>query len=158
VVERLKGGAGTDFGAPGEAPPSDDRPFAEADLRRYRPLLKACWRAFDAAAEAAAGKELRKGPRGGGRDLQAISRHVLEGEAAYMGQIAWKLKVDPAAGLAEEHARARAQVLEALEHALQHGIPKRGPRGGLRWTAHYFVRRSTWHVLDHAWEIEDRIS
>jgi len=31
------------------------------------------------------------------------------------------------------------------------------PRGGVRWTARRFVRRVAWHVLDHAWEIEDRI-
>lgn len=26
------------------------------------------------------------------------------------------------------------------------------------WPPRYFVRRSAWHVLDHAWEIEDRAS
>jgi hypothetical protein len=36
-------------------------------------------------------------------------------------------------------------------------IPAKGPRGGLRWTARYFVRRLSWHILDHAWEIEDRM-
>jgi hypothetical protein len=25
------------------------------------------------------------------------------------------------------------------------------------WPPRYFVRRVAWHVLDHAWEIEDRI-
>jgi hypothetical protein len=24
------------------------------------------------------------------------------------------------------------------------------------WSPRYFVRRSAWHALDHAWEIEDR--
>jgi hypothetical protein len=49
-------------------------------------------------------------------------------------------------------------VLEGLEHAVTDGIPARGPRGGKRWSAPYFVRRAAWHVLDHAWEIEDRSS
>jgi len=26
------------------------------------------------------------------------------------------------------------------------------------WTPRYFVRRTAWHVLDHAWEIEDRLT
>ena len=34
---------------------------------------------------------------------------------------------------------------------------RKGPRGGVRWTVRRFVRRVAWHVLDHAWEIEDRI-
>jgi hypothetical protein len=52
----------------------------------------------------------------------------------------------------------RAIVLEGLERAVTDGIPAAGPRGGQRWSAPYFVRRAAWHVLDHAWEIEDRSS
>jgi hypothetical protein len=52
----------------------------------------------------------------------------------------------------------RAAVIEGLERALTDGIPEKGPRGGARWSAPYFVRRAAWHVLDHAWEIEDRSS
>ena len=29
--------------------------------------------------------------------------------------------------------------------------------GGERWPALFAVRRSAWHALDHAWEIEDRL-
>lgn len=43
------------------------------------------------------------------------------------------------------------------ESALRGEIPTKGPRGGTRWTARYFVRRVAWHILDHAWEIEDRL-
>jgi hypothetical protein len=63
VVERLEGDATTDFGAPAVAPASDQRPVDEAELKRLRALLQACWDAFDAAAKGAAGAELRKGPR-----------------------------------------------------------------------------------------------
>ena len=77
VIERLEGNTTTDFGAPGVAPSSDADPVDEVELRRFQALLKACWRAFDAAARAAIGKELRKGPRGGGRDLEGIVQHVL---------------------------------------------------------------------------------
>src|SRR5262245_28278284 len=65
VVERLKGNAATDFGAPNLAPTQDTQPLKEAELRRLQSILKACWRALDGAVEQARGKTLRRGPRGG---------------------------------------------------------------------------------------------
>ena len=41
--------------------------------------------------------------------------------------------------------------------ATQGEIAEYGPRGGKRWSPRYFVRREAWHVLDHIWEIEDRL-
>ena len=72
VVERLKGDATTDFGAPGTAPTADERPLADAEARRQVALLKAIWQTFDRISRAAQGKALTKGPRGGGRALDAI--------------------------------------------------------------------------------------
>jgi hypothetical protein len=48
-------------------------------------------------------------------------------------------------------------MLDALEASARGEIPARGPRGGRRWSPRYFVRRATWHILDHVWEIEDRM-
>lgn len=92
VVERLEGSTTTDFGAPDIAPSSDTKPVDEAELRRLQTLLQAHWQAFDTAVRAASGKELRKGPRGGGRDLAGIVRHVLGAEASYLARLAWKFK------------------------------------------------------------------
>ena len=50
----------------------------------------------------------------------------------------------------------RTAVQEALTRAVQDGLPEAGPRGGAIWPPRYFVRRTAWHALDHAWEIEDR--
>ncbi len=157
VVERLKGNSTTDFGAPDIAPASDSQPTDDADLQRFQKLLKAYWSAFDAAVRAAAGKELRKGPRGGGRDLEAIVRHVLGAEGGYLARLAWKRPKEAAADLSEELDRTRQAVLQALATAARGETPKRGPRGGVIWAPRYFVRRVGWHVLDHIWEIEDRI-
>jgi hypothetical protein len=156
VIERLEGDSTTDFGAPGAAPASDSRPIDAAELKRYRHLLKACWEAFDAAAAAAQGKELRKGPRGGGRELEGMVNHVLGADAGYLSALGWKLQKGGAGTLAEQLEQIRDAILKALEAAARGEIPERGPRGGVRWTARYFVRRLAWHVLDHAWEIEDR--
>jgi hypothetical protein len=36
--------------------------------------------------------------------------------------------------------------------------PPLGPRRKRPfWSLRFFVRYSAWHVLDHAWEIEDRV-
>lgn len=151
VLERAAGTATTDFGAPDVATSADAAPMDEAEVRRSATILRACWRAFDDAVERAGGTTLRTGPRGGGRGLDAIVDHVLGAEASYLGLLSWKL--DPAD--AGDRARERRAVVRAIEAAAAHGVAP-APRGGKRWTPRYFVRRAAWHVLDHAWEIEDR--
>jgi hypothetical protein len=157
VVERLEGNATTDFGAPGIVPNVDLRAVDGRELARFEALLRAYWQAFDAARSAAAGRELRKGPRGGGRELEGIVEHVLGADAGYLAQLGWKLGKDKAPDPDGELRRLRAAILEALPAAARGELPARGPRGGLRWPARYFVRRAGWHVLDHLWEIEDRV-
>jgi len=152
VVERLTGNATTDFGAPDVPPSADAQPVTDRDLARFTTLFRACWRAFDRAAEKAQGKELAKGPRGGGRDLDKVIDHVLGADESYLVMIGAKApKGDPD----ERATRLRQAVLDALEVAVRDGVPP-SPRGGKRWSPRYFVRRSAWHVLDHAWELEDR--
>jgi hypothetical protein len=156
VVERLTGNSTTDFGAPDIAPTSDARPIDDDELQRLQKLLKAYWKAFDATTQAATGKQLRKGPRGGGRDLEAVVRHVLGAEQSYLARLAWKRPKDEAADLNEELDFTRKAVLQGLAAAARGETPKHGPRGGAVWAPRYFVRRLAWHVLDHMWEIEDR--
>jgi hypothetical protein len=157
VVERLEGNTTTDFGAPAMAPSSDRQPVDHAEFQRFRTLLKAYWGAFDAAVLRASGKELRKGPRGGGRDLEKIVHHVLDADAGYLSRLAWKLKKGEGENLSQELGRTRQAILDALAAAVRGEVPERGPRGGLLWTPRYFVRRVAWHVLDHLWEIQDRV-
>ena len=132
AVERLAGTATTDFGVPDVAPSRDARPVDDADLWRFEALLQALWQAFDRAVEAATGKELRTGPRGGGRELDGIVRHVLGADAGYLSRLARKIDTreaeDPRAAL----ARTRQAVLEALGAAARGEVPARGPRGGAR--------------------------
>jgi hypothetical protein len=153
VVERLEGDATTDFGAPSIAPKADARPIDDAELKRLSSILKACWRSFHASVDAAHGATLAKGPRGGGRDLSKIVDHVVEAEGSYLRMLGGKVEAGPKQDLAE---RTHAAVLGALEATARDGAPPPGPRGGKRWLPRYFVRRVAWHVLDHAWEIEDR--
>jgi hypothetical protein len=151
-VHRLKGNATTDFGAPASTSPSDRRPSDAAELKRLRRLLEAAWAAFDTAAAAAFGVELRKGPRGGGRNLDKIVAHVGEADEAYLSQLGAR----PPHGSGADMTQLRARILGTLE-ARAMGLPITNPRRVKRpWQPRYAVRRSAWHALDHAWEIEDR--
>ena len=138
VLGRLPGNATTDFGAPDARGPWDNEPLDAAEARRLAGLLQASWRAFDAVV-ASAPAELRKGPRGGGRDRDAIADHVREAERSYGRQIG--VRLPPRTPWGEQ----RAAIAEALAAG-----------AGGRWPPRYAVRRFAWHVLDHAWEIEDK--
>jgi hypothetical protein len=157
VVERLAGTSTTDFGAPDRAPASDNEPFDEATRERSEVILAAIWRAFDRAVRAAEGKELRKGPRGGGRELDGIVRHVLGADAAYLRRVGQTFSQDDGAPLDDELRRTRKAIRAALAAGVRGEIPLQGPRGGALWTPRYFVRRVAWHTVDHLWEIEDRV-
>lgn len=149
IVERLPGTATTAFGAPAVVFALDRRPTDAAEAERLAALAAASWDALDAAV-AAGPAVLRKGPRGGGRDRDAIAAHAVAADAAYARQIGLRLREpDPADRLAV--AAARAAVLDVLRR------PSDGsPLAGRRWPVRYAARRIAWHALDHAWEIEDR--
>lgn len=155
VVERVPGTTTTDFGATDARLKDDDRRLDENELGRLTKLLSACWDAFDGSAEAASGVALAKGPRGGGRSVDAMRAHIFESERAYLGQLGGTF--DPKSIPKAQHAtQIRKAFLAALSARVRGELPDRGPRGGLRWTPQYAIRRSAWHSLDHAWEIQDR--
>lgn len=157
LVERIKGNATTDFGALGIAPSSDARPVNSVELQRLQKLLKSCWRTFDANVKTATGKTLRTGPRGGGRHLEGIIQHVLGSDGGHLNQVGWKFQQDDVDDLEHQLEQTRQAILSALTSSARGEIPAKGPRGGVRWHPRYLVRRVAWHILDHAWEIEDRV-
>jgi hypothetical protein len=151
VVERNAGGAGTEYGVPSHPGELDRRPVDAAGATRLIAIVRAAWETFDRTA-AAAPAELRKGPRGGGRDTWKIVDHVLEADLAYANQLGIKLK--PAA--ADDRAAVAAMRTAVLDTI---GAARDGdPIAGRRWPARYAAHRIAWHALDHAWEIEDRSS
>jgi len=155
IVKRVKGNATTDFGAPAMGLPSDAEALAKAELERLERILAACWRAFDLAEKNARGLELRKGPRGGGRDLEKMAEHVAGADAAYITALGARAP-KAVKGRALQPVDLREPMLAALR-ARALGLPIAEPsRVKSLWTPRQFVRRVAWHVLDHAWEIEDR--
>ncbi len=156
VVERQKGNATTDFGAPNLAAKAEARPVSAAELKRYEKIIAACFASLAGAAEAAQGQALSKGPRGGGRELGEIVRHVLEAQQGYLATLGWKFKHPGPLNQIAAIAPVGAAVVEGLGAAVRGETEKIGPRGGQRWAPRYFVRRSLWHVTDHLLEIEKR--
>lgn len=150
VVERLAGSAGsTDFGAPGAVASGDAAPLTGEEAERVIALVAACWTIFDRVA-AAAPAELRKGPRGGGRDRDKLIDHVLSAETAYARKLGVKHRQ-----LARDDAQGITALRQAIIAALQaHADGATSAPTG--WSPRYAARRIAWHVLDHAWEMEDR--
>jgi hypothetical protein len=172
IVERVAGSASTDFGVPEAIAEFEREPLSAAEVPRLVGLLEASWDLFDRVV-AGAPASLRKGPRGGGRDRDAIVDHVAGAEAEmYARKLGLRLS-RPALGDAAARAAARSAIVDALqataESAPLPGVWDRkvrnpdferpgraqpaGPRG---WPPRYAIRRIAWHVLDHAWEIEDK--
>ena len=149
VVEHLPGDATTEFGAPGAVAEGDHDDLSPAEAERQAALLEAAWTLFDRVV-AAAPPTLAKGPRGGGRDRDPIVDHVVGAEAAYARKIGIAHKA-PAGGDREAVAALRTEILDAVR-SRRFGAPPRSKP----WPARYAIRRIAWHVLDHAWEIEDK--
>jgi hypothetical protein len=149
VVEHLAGTATTDFGAPDAVAKRDTRPLAAPEGKQIAALVNAAWVIFDDVI-AGAPSELRKGPRGGGRDRDQIADHVLGAEGAYVRKLGLRL-TPPARDDRRGIAEFRAAIADVL------GTPSNGKalveRG---WPQRYAARRIAWHALDHAWEIQDR--
>ncbi|HEV2954405.1 MAG TPA: hypothetical protein VG015_09955 [Candidatus Dormibacteraeota bacterium] len=150
VCDRIAGSSTTDFGVPAVVTEVDRRPLGGDQAARLATLVEATWTALD-LVYARAPTELRKGPRGGGRNRDAIYGHVLGAEVMYARKLGIKLQ-EPAITDRDAIAELR-QSIRAVLAAPSSGQPLL--EGG--WVPAYAARRIGWHVIDHAWEIEDRM-
>jgi hypothetical protein len=157
VTERLIGDSATDFGVPNIAYSVDSAPLDAAELKRLQSILNACWEAFGEVIESASGKQLRKGPRGGGRTASQILDHVIESHYGYLRKMYWREPHEKVLDVSSMLKAIKHADEQALAFATSDEMPEVGPRGGALWKPRYFIRRSAWHILDHAWEIEDKL-
>ncbi len=149
IVERRDGSAGTEFGVPSHPTDHDARPTNADEAARLASLVEAAWEFFDRVA-AAAPEELRKGPRGGGRNTSKVIAHVMEADRAYANQIGIKVRE-----FAPDDRAAIVTMRRAMLDVLA-GARDGTPLADRHWPARYAAHRIAWHALDHAWEIEDR--
>jgi hypothetical protein len=115
VVERVPGLGMTDFYGLSmrSATPEHDQ-MSEAECERKLALLRAAWATFDDAA-ARVSPDLRRGPRGGGRERDEIVRHV---NGAEIVEFAPKVGVRTPLDAREDPRRLRAHR-EALVEAIR---------------------------------------
>ena len=152
IVERVAGSAATDFGALDACADLDREPLTRQDAGRLAALVEAAWNAFGQAASAAP-PALRKGPRGGGRDRDAIVDHVLQTEVLHARMLGLRHRPFPSGDEAAA-GRVRAGILATILAGDQFSHPP-GPARGTQ-PPRFVARRTAWHALDHAWEIQDR--
>jgi hypothetical protein len=161
VAERVEGSGTTDFGAPGKPAQRDSEPASAAEAKRLVALVAASWRVLDEVAKRAPA-ELAKGPRGGGRDRDKVVQHVLGAESSYARALGVRHRgpppqPSPGTGAGEEDREAVEAMREELERVLIETLRTgESPSKGKSWPPRYVARRVAWHVLDHAWEIEDK--
>lgn len=152
LVEDHVGVGSTDFWGISFAPSSFEQgPIPEDELERKLTLLEAAWQFFDEVA-ARVSRELEKGPRGGGRNRDQIVRHVVANE---WHDLAKKVGVLTPPGDPLEPDGIRGHR-EAFVAALR-DYNAQGKLGrGRNWTIALLLRHTAFHVLDHAWEMEDK--
>ena len=150
VVERVPGSSSTDFWGIAHVPSQIERDvLSSTDLERRLDLLRACWAYFDDVA-ARVSRELRPGTRSAGRSRDQIIRHVYGTEPEN-----WSRKVGIRTELdvvltPDGLATHRQEFLDAIRTHNAEGRPAR------TWPIQFLVRRTAHHVMDHAWEMEDR--
>jgi len=150
VVERVPGLGMTDYyGLSMRSATPEHEPMTAAECDRKLALLRAAWKYFDDVASRVS-PELRKGPRGGGRERDEIIRHVNGAEIA---EFAPKVEVRTPLDARDDPKR-----LDAHRRAFAEAIRDYNARDAKTrsWTIQFLIRHSAWHMLDHAWELEDR--
>lgn len=149
VVERYVGSGSTEFWGISFVHSSIDHlPITADELERQLSLLQACWAEFDHFGSTVSA-ELKRGPRGGGRMRDEIVRHLLANEADWMKGIGVKYDYHDLIPL-EGRVRYRQDVVNAIR---QHHADEQPAK---TWTIPFLIRHSAYHVMDHAWEMEDK--
>jgi len=151
VVEDRVGTGSTDFWGISFAPSSlEPDPMDADELERKLRLVRGAWSRFDAIA-ARVSPEMRKGPRGGGRDRDRIIRHTVRTESEDFAKRVG-LRIPEGGALGDALPAYRDAYVEAMR-AFQRGeIEGRM----ITWTLPFLVRHTGFHTMDHAWEMEDK--
>ena len=156
VVERVTGSAVTDYGAPGVLSAWDTQPWQAEEIERCARLLQACWATFDEALQLFPISLQEVKPQRG-RSPLAIRLHLVETDLMHLSAFGPPARPADQHRLAEQEAGVREQLLVRLR-AISPGEPHTPHRRyGFDWTPRFALRRSAWHVLDHAWELQARL-
>ena len=154
VAEERVGTPSVDFWAISFSASSREHDVLPEDLLERRiGVLRAAWALFDDVA-ASVTPELRKGPRGGGRERDEIVRHVMRVESLDFARQAGLVDYDE--NTAPIAAEARPPYRDAYVAAIRDYNAGRVAKRMRSWTLPFLIRHSAFHTLDHAWEMQDR--
>lgn len=150
VVEDHVGNSSTDFwGIAWTSSSFEVGPMEPDVLERRLALLEGAWRFFDDVA-ARVSAELRRGPRGGGWTRDEIVNHVFGNERVQFSKRVG-VATPPGVMLTPDGLRAHREAF--LDGLRQYNAEDR--KVGRTWTIQFLLRHTTYHVLDHAWQMED---
>ncbi len=153
VVEDKVGTPSTDFWGISFAPAAaEQEPIGDAELERALTLLQACWAFFDDVASRVS-PELRKGPRGGGRERDEIIGHVIRVESLDFAKRVGIQVPDEGAPRSGDGLREYRERYVAAIRAYNAGETTKRMRN---WNLPFLIRHTAFHNLDHAWEMQDR--
>jgi hypothetical protein len=150
VVEQYQGTGSTDFWGISFAFSSiDGQQMSTEGLDRELALMQACWTFFD-DVRGRVSAEMKKGPRGGGRDRDRIVRHVLGAEQDWAKKVGVRTPEDAVvtdeAGL-KTYRDAYCTAIRTFHSA---------GKMARNWPLRYLIRHTAYHTMDHAWEMEDK--
>lgn len=151
TIEDRVGPGSTDFWGISFAPSATEQdPMSTKELDRRILVLQTCWQYFDKVAKRVSA-EMLKGPRGGGRDRDHIIRHTIRVESEEFAK-RLGLRTPEEGALTPAGLRShRTNYIDAMR-TYNAGEGKRMKT----WTLPFLIRHSAFHVMDHAWEMEDK--
>jgi hypothetical protein len=151
IAEDRVGTGSTDFWGISFSPSGlEPEPMESDELERKIALLRACWAFFDEVA-ASVSAEMRKGPRGGGRDRDVIIRHTVRTESEDFAK-RLGLRIPERGALEPKALRDYREAYVAAMRTYNAGEGKRMRS----WNLPFLIRHSAFHMMDHAWEMQDK--
>jgi hypothetical protein len=149
VLERYPGTGSTDFwGISFAFSTFDQRAMSKDELERELSLMRACWTYFD-QVRSRVSAEMRKGPRGGGRDRDRIVRHTLGAELDFAKKLGMPMP---------DEVITDTKALKTYRDAYCAAIRQHFAQGSMArsWPLRYLIRHTAFHTMDHTWEMEDK--
>lgn len=147
VMESVQGSGATHLSVPDRIVQIEGAWMSSEECDRQIAIVRACRGYFDDTGGRVS-EDGQKGPRGDGRNRSLIIDHTIGADRGYARQIGVKTpkdQIETSAGIVGN----RNDVLNAIRQL-------NGDRTETKWPLRYFIRQVTWHLLDHAWEMDDR--
>ena len=157
IVDRVAGNSVTDFGAPGVLTMWDTDPWQVEEIDQCTRLLQACWAIWDETYQAIP-SVLQQTIPARGRSPFEMRLHMIETDLMHLSAFGPAAKKADPKRLDEQESEARQQIILGLQAIVPGQQITAQRRYGFDWTTRFAVRRSAWHALEHAWDLQDRLN